>query len=565
MRPVRGRVNLGVALSGLSSLCGLGSLVLLAFTLQRLLEEPTQWPWPFALVILSTLAAYGLRQLSFHHSHLAAFELERILRSELSEHLARVPLGEVQRLGAGALAKVLQDDVKALHVFVADSTPLLARAYLTPVAALLLMLWLDWRMALAALAVLLAGFTVLAVAMRGNQPRIAEYNAAREQVNAAVLEFVQAMPVVRSFDAGNNTFSRYQQALDGYLQMLGGWYRDVSFSARFSLALLNPLPTLLVLLAFGLLLPGSLTGWLAALLIGTAMAESMMPLMALKHLVNKAQLSVVRIQEVMALPLLVESTLDTRPIDASVSFDNVSFQYADHQDDALRALSFHLRPGTLNALVGPSGAGKSTVARLLPRFWDVSSGSIRIGGKDIRELRSDTLMKQVAFVFQESFLFAGSIADNIRLGLPANDAEVQAAAKAAQAHAFIEELPQGYATAVGERGIFLSGGQRQRIAIARAILQDRPILVLDEATAFNDPENEAELIQALAQLMRGKTVLMIAHRLSTIRGADQILVMDQGRLCEIGRHEQLLNQGGIYTRLWHSYHRAQDWSLDQHG
>jgi ATP-binding cassette subfamily B protein len=221
-------------------------------------------------------------------------------------------------------------------------------------------------------------------------------------------------------------------------------------------------------------------------------------------------------------------------------------------------------PGSVTALVGRSGAGKSTVARLIPRFWDVTEGRTLVGGADVRAMSTDTLMGQVAFVFQDSFLFSGSIADNIRLGLPEATLDaVTAAARAAQAHDFIQALPQGYDTPAGERGVFLSGGQRQRITIARAILQNRPILVLDEATAYADPENEAALVAALSALIQGKTVIVVAHRLATIRDADQILVFDRGRLAEKGRHDDLVARGGTYAGLWQGYEQTQRWALGE--
>lgn len=568
MDPVRGQIRFGMALSVGAALVSLAAMAALALTVHALIEAPGQWPWTaMSAVLLLTALSYVLRLNSFNQTHYAAFRLERVLRMRLSERLARMSLGYAQSAGAGALSKVIHDDVKELHVFVADSTPLYARAYATPLATLAVLLWLDWRLAAAAAGVLSFGFGVLSLAMRDREEMSRRYNGARERVSVAIVEFVQAMPVVRSFDTGMATFGRYQHALEDYLDFLKGWYRRAGFSARFSIAILSPLPTLLVVVAAGVWLaqnPGlDQTRWVAALLVCTGMAEAMMPAMMLMHMIEKVKLSITRIQEVMEAPAPPEAVdAEARPADASVTFEGVAFRYGAEDALALDGVSFHAAPGTVTALVGPSGAGKSTVAKLIPRFWDVNDGRILVGGVDVRALPTDALMRQVAFVFQDTFLFADSIAANIRLGAPdADDAAVEAAARAAQAHEFIQALPQGYATQVGERGVFLSGGQRQRITIARAILQNRPILVLDEATAFADPENEAALIAALAVLMRGKTVIMVAHRLTTIRDADQILVFDRGRLAESGRHDELLASDGVYARLWRNYQTAQHWSL----
>ncbi|MBQ1784199.1 MAG: ABC transporter ATP-binding protein [Gammaproteobacteria bacterium] len=569
MHPVRGQIRIALGLSTLSALSGLMTVALFALTIHALMQQPNHWPWlPLTGVLLCTIVSYWARLGAFNHSHYAAFRLERILRMQLSERLASAPLGYVQEEGGGALTKVIHDDVKALHVFVADSSPLYARAYATPVATLIVLLWLDWRLALATLAVLICGFGILNLALRKRIHMVKRYNSAREQVSAAIVEFVQAMPVVRTFDSGQMTFSRYQNALNTYLDVLKHWYREAGFAARFSMAMLGPMPTLAVVLWLGcwLIWRDDLepVRWLAVLLLCTGMAEAMMPAMMLRHMIEKVKLSIIRIQEVLTAPQLAMPAADAvrQPRDASVCFEQVTFSYSPDGPPALRDISFYAEPGTVTALVGPSGAGKTTIAKLIPRFWDVNAGRILVGGEDICQMTNDTLMQQVAFVFQDTFLFADSIADNIRMGSAnASVDEVIAAAKAAQIHDFIMTLPNGYDSQAGERGLYLSGGQRQRITIARAILQNRPILVLDEATAFADPENEAALVAALAELMRGKTVIMVAHRLTTIRDADQILVFDQGRLAEQGHHNQLVAHNGIYARLWRNYEQAQNWSL----
>ena len=568
MDPVRGGIRFAMALAIGGSALSVLSLALVAFTLHALLTAPHTWPWALMTGLLaSTVSAFLLRQAAFRHSHYAAFRLEAILRTRLADHIAHLPLGRVQTLGAGQIAKVIHDDVKALHVFVADSTPMVARAYASPLLATLVLLWLDWPLALAALAVPVTGFAILGTIVRNSRETSERYNTAREQVAAAVVEFVQAMPVVRTFDTGSTSFGRYQRALLDYLKVLKDWYASVRFSSRFSLAILSTLPTLTVLLWVGgwRFAHGTqdFSTWIAALLIGAGLAEAILPMMSLHHLVQKTRISIERIQQILAEPPLPEVPAPGRQsADASVVFEHVSFSYEKADIPALQDVSFTATPGTITALVGPSGAGKSTVARLIPRFWDVDAGRVRVGGTDVRDMTADTLMQQVAFVFQDTFLFATSIADNIRLGCPdASMDDVIAAARAAQAHDFISALPRGYETRAGERGTFLSGGQRQRITIARAILQNRPILVLDEATAFADPENEAALVRALSALMHGKTVLMVAHRLATIQNADQILVFDQGRLAERGRHDDLLQRHGVYARLWQSGQDAGQWTL----
>ena len=564
--PVRGKVLLAMALAGLAAFTSLGALLFLAWCLRDLRGAPDFIPvWPLSGVVGCVIATFILRLQAFNTSHYAAFHLENILRSRLAHKTLQLAPGALQQMGSGSVAKVMLDDVKSLHIFVADSTPLYARAIIMPLATVVLVFWLDWRLAIATLGVLAFGSVVLLLARQRSENMAQRYHQARERVSAAVIEFVQAMPVVRTFDSGSTSFLRYQHALEEWVDVLKSWYRQAGFSARFSFSILNPLPTLFVLIwcGYGLLHAGSLDfiAWGAVLLIASGMAEAVMPMMMLNNLVAQTRLSVQRIYQVLAMPELSRPRADRQPKEASITFEQVSFHYPQARTGAaLQEVSFHVPVGQIVALVGPSGAGKSTVARLLLRYADPDKGHIRIGGVDLRDMRIETLMKQISFVFQDNFLFADTIANNIRLGAPDTPLEsVIAAARVAQAHEFISALPEGYSTRVGERGVFLSGGQRQRITIARALLQDRPILVLDEATAFADPEGEAALINALAAAMRGRTVIMVAHRLSMVTQADVILLFSDGQLREIGSHGQLLAQGGLYQRLWQRYQQAQQW------
>ena len=534
VEPVRHRIYTAMLLSVAAALLWVASLAVTAFLFARVLAGRPSAGLA-ALLAGLVLMSYLLRMQSFKRSHFAAFELEKVLRLKLAERIGRAPPGLAVDSGAAALAQVAQNDVAALHAFVADSTPLYARSFAAPLFAFLILLFFDWRLALAAAAVLAAG-----------------------------------MGVVRTFDGGAASFGRYSRALDGYLGYLKGWYKRNGLPARLGLVVLSPLPTLLVLLWCGAYwyADGSLpfAAWLAVLLAGTGMAEAIMPYMALFHAVEGAKMSAARIAELLDTQVLSARDEEKTPEGGDIVFDKVCFSYPNRQDKALDSVSFTAKAGTWTALVGASGSGKSTVARLAARFWDADEGSISVGGTDVRDIDPDALMSQIAFVFQDNFLFTGSIADNIRLGIPdAAQADIENAARAANAHAFITKLPQGYATPVGERGASLSGGQRQRITIARAILQSRPILILDEATAYTDAENEALIMGALKKLMRGKTVLMAAHRLSTVMHADNILVFDQGRLKEQGTHAQLLAQNGIYAELWRAHEQSKAWRYGGRG
>ena len=568
--PVNREIYTGMAISLLSLMAWLGSIMLFLPITQELIAEQTDPGklWRLLGISLALVAfSFVCRAWSFRVSHLGAYRLEQILRTELTTRLAQVPLGYVVNAGSGVLKKIVLDDVRALHVFVADSTPLFAKTFAAPVLGIILMLALDWRLALLSLAVFPIGMIAMFFAFRDYEESRKRVDDANERINSVINEYVQGMHVVRTFDDGSGSFERYRAALNNATETMREWTSQSMVGAYIARTLFAALPTVLVLLAVGVPMVNAgaieLPILMMFLLLAPTVTESIVPIVWLQQLLVNAAAAVKRIGQLRRVKLIEEVETGTAPQDASVELKNVSFRYQGREDNALTDVSMTIPGGTVTALVGASGAGKSTVAQLIPRFWDVDEGAVLVGGVDIREMTADQLLGSVAFVFQSPFLLSDSIKNNIRLGKPdASDEEVIAAAKAAQAHDFIiKELPNGYDSVVGERGSSLSGGQRQRITIARAILQDAPIIVLDEATAFADPDNEVKIHRALAELARGKTLIVVAHRLSTITDAHQIVVLDQGRIVESGNHQSLVESGGRYAKLWSHFEQAQDWGL----
>lgn len=578
MQPVMGRIITGMVLAAMGTTASLLAVAVLAMVVHVLITAQPLELFGFAwgtqsLVLLAlglTVLTILFRMVAFLISHFAAYHLEEIVRTKLSEHLAKMPLGSVLASGSGALKKILLDDVRGLHVYVADTTPFMGRAVAGPLVTLVLLFAIDWRLALATVGIIGVGMITMNFAMKDSVEIRQAYDECNEEINSAAVEFVQAMPVVRTFDTGTSTFKRYHTTLIRFRAMLAEWIVLTSRAARFSILILGPLPTLIAVSIAGILLYSqglvSFSVLMAFWLLSTGVAESLMPLMWLMQMNRMAEIGAIRINDYLAQPPLPEVTNPQSPKDASITFEKVDFSYPNRDQLALSGASFRAEQGTVTALVGPSGSGKSTIARLIPRFYDVKDGAIKIGDVDVRNIPTDELMSHVSFVFQDTFLFHETIMENIRIAKPsASDEDVMEAARQAMAHDFIMETPNGYSTVAGDRGTRLSGGQRQRITIARAILRDAPILVLDEATAFADPENEAMIIQALASLMRGRTVLIIAHRLSTIRDADQILVLDNGEIVESGKHDALVKTGGLYSRLWTNHEAAQGWRLRVEG
>ena len=497
------------------------------------------------LVLL--LAAAGL-------THFADVDFRLALRRRMAARLGQVPLGWFTERNAGLVKKALEDDVVALHHLVGHGYINLVSAVVTPLVAAAYLFWIDWRLTLITITPLAIGvLTLFGMQMRGYREKMAAYDDALGRVNAASVEFVNGIAVVKTFGQARKAYGRFLDETQRFVDYFWEWVRGMLHLSAVSEVVLSPLFALVVVLASGTWFVAS--GWMAPVdilpfaLLGLSFAGPLLVIGFSQHEMMLSKKAAERIVSLLESPIL-EERAGERPLEgARVVYDGVGFSY-DGRTDALSGIDLVLEPGTVTALVGPSGSGKTTLARLLPRFWDPNAGRITLGGVPVDAVPSSELYRQVGFVFQDVQLLRATIRENMALARPDAPMEaIEAAAKAAQIHDRILALPRGYDSVAGEDAR-LSGGEAQRVSIARAILADAPILVLDEATAFSDPESEAAIQDALSELVRGRTLLVIAHRLHTITGADTICVMDQGRIVERGRHAELLAKGGLYARMW---------------
>lgn len=531
-----------------------------------LIDKAYIWLWSY--IALGAFFAFGvLTFASLMLSHIAAFNILYEIRMQLVQKMVRLPLGFFSRRASGELKKIMSDDVERIELFIAHHIPDIVTALLFPLILVSYMFAVDWRLAIVVLAVLAMAFYVMGRMYTGKKIREVSkrYVETLGRMNASIVEYIRGIQVVKTFTESTNAYRKLNDDIKEYRKFaneVNVQYQPtyVGFLTILSSALLFIIPVVVWLLVGSASYATFVPVLLMFLFFGVAVFFPVLKLLWIGSFLNQNNMGVQKIDDILYMDEIEEPDIPRHPKDASVEFRNVSFAY--DTTPILKAISFISHPGTITALVGPSGAGKSTVAMLAARFWDVQSGEILIGGVPVKEIPTSVLMDNVAFVFQDNMLFFDTIEENIRMGnKTATFEEVARAACAAQCHEFIESLPNGYQTLVGEGGIYLSGGEAQRIALARAILKDSPIILLDEATAFADPENEGKILAAFSHLIKGKTVLVIAHRLSTITNADRILYVDKGVIAEQGTHEQLLALKGEYARMWETYNRAKRWTI----
>ena len=522
------------------------------------------------MAVLFAVLAYLIYIAALMCSHLSAFRVATNLRLEVSEHLATLPLGFTETFGSGKLRKIIHESTGAAETFLAHQLPDKYNAMATPIGLLVLLLVFDWRLGLLSLVPVALGFVIMS-AMTGRRmaDKMRQYGNALESMSNEAVEYVRGIPVVKTFGQSVFSFKKFKATIDEYEKWVIAYTKELRMPMMLYTAAINGVFAFLIV--GGLLFTRNgvtsefLLNLLFYIIITPVISLTLTRIMYMSENELVVADALARVDSVLDAEPVPENDHPRHPKDASVSLKDVHFSY-DGKTDVIKGVSLKIQPGQMVAFVGPSGGGKSTLANLICRFFDVQSGSVRVGGADVRDIPKEELMDTISFVFQNSRLLKGSILDNVRLGrAQATEAEVLAALKAAQCMDIVEKFPAGIHTVIGTKGVYLSGGEQQRIAIARAMLKNAPILLLDEATAFADPDNEAKVQAAFAQLAKGKTVLMIAHRLSTVANADCIYVVQDGQIVESGTKDELCAQNGLFARMWQDYQASVQWKVAKEG
>ena len=565
---------LSLLLSAASAVLALFPFVFLFRIIQEVLAVAPDFPraghvvhngWLAVGFALLSIVVYVCALMS---SHLSAFRIAGNIRKALMDHIAKLPLGFIGEMGSGKIRRIVNDSSAATETYLAHQLPDMSAAITTPICMVILLFLFDWRFGLVSLLPIVLGFAAM-FKMVGPQMAkdIKEYQNALADMNNEAVEYVRGVPVVKTFGQTVHSFARFKGTIDNYYKYCIAYCKKCRGPMLMYTVFINSAFAFLIALA--LILTGSgpvaqpiLLNFIFYVIFTPIIATAMSKVMYMSENGMIVADALGRIHSILDVEPLPDPHASKRPADNSVTLENVTFRYSGSAEDAIRNISIKVEAGETVALVGPSGGGKTTVAGLISRFWDVTGGAIQIGGVNVKDISKDILMDTVAYVFQDSKLLKTSILENVRLSKPnATRQEVERVLHEAQCDDIIAKLPQSIDTVIGTKGVYLSGGEQQRIAIARVMLKNAPLLILDEATAFADPENEALVQKAFERLSRGKTVIMIAHRLTTIRNADRIFALRDGRVEESGTHDALLANDGLYARMWRDYQTSINWKV----
>ena len=560
-------------LSALSALAGMLPYILIWLIVRELLEygeitssgNVVTYAWWAAGMAVASIVLYFAALMS---SHLAAFRVESNLRKEAMRQIVRMPLGFFDINTSGRIRKIIDDNAGVTHSFLAHQLPDLAATFLVPLVAVILIFMFDWILGLACIVPVIIAMLVMGFMMNAEGRQFMKsYMTSLEEMNTEAVEYVRGIPVVKVFQQTIYSFKNFHRCIMNYNKMVFGYTRMWEKPMSLYTVIINGFvfflaPLAILLIGYSGNYASVLLNFFLFVLITPVFSQSIMKSMYLNQALGQASEAIGRLENLVAYEYLTVVEHPQPVKEFSIQFEKVSFSYPGANQKAVDDVSFTIPQGNTVALVGASGGGKTTIARLVPRFWEATEGKVLIGGINVREIAPEELMKYISFVFQNTKLFKTSLLENIKYGNPdATMEEVERAVDMAQCREIINKLPLGLNTKIGTEGTYLSGGEQQRIVLARAILKNAPIIVLDEATAFADPENEHLIQQALKELTKGKTVLMIAHRLSSITDADNILVIDKGKIAEQGTHANLLGKQGIYYRMWNEYQQSVRWTI----
>ena len=565
---------LSLVLSAMSGILSLIPFVYIWFIIRDVIQvspnfnEATNiafYGWMAVLfALLSMLVYFG----GLMCSHISAFRIAGNMRMKLMEHITKMPIGKIDELGSGKVRKIVMDSTSATETYLAPQLPDMAQALLMPLAMIIILCIFDWRLGLVSLLPCVLGFACM-FKMVGPKMKedMAQYQNAMENINNEAVEYVRGIPVVKTFNQSVYSFKRFKGAIDNYSNFCISYTKKcrgpmIAFEVAVNSVFAFLIALTLILTSSQIWSETFVLNFIFYVIFTPIISTTLLRVMYLSENTMIVEDSLNRVDSLLSIQPLKETNNPIVPLGNDIEFKNVSFKYKDESAYALKNINLKIKQNSITALVGPSGGGKSTIASLIQRFYDVDEGEIAINGVDIRNIETKTLMNKIAYVFQNGKLLKTSILENVRLARPsATKQEVLHALHLAECDDIITKLPQGIETVIGSKGTYLSGGELQRICIARAILKDADIIILDEATAFADPENEYLIQKAFTSLSKNKTVLMIAHRLSSIKNANQIFVIQNGTIIESGKHQELLKNNGVYQKMWNDYQKSIEWRL----